>query len=43
LVGVSEEKKHFKDPDVGGRRILEWILRKQGGEVWIQLVQDRGK
>jgi len=26
--GNSKERNHLKDPDVNGRTILKWILRK---------------
>jgi hypothetical protein len=25
---------HLEDHSIDGRKILEWILGKQGGEVW---------
>jgi hypothetical protein len=32
-------RDHSEDRDIGGRKIiLEWILRKFGGEVWIVFI-----
>jgi hypothetical protein len=28
-----KERNHYKDPDVGGRMILKWILQKYYGVV----------
>jgi hypothetical protein len=35
LVGKPEGKRALGDPDVNGRIILGWILRKLEGVVWI--------
>jgi len=38
------EKEHMEDQDIGGRTILSWIFRKRdGGEDWIDLAQDRDR
>ena len=34
----------MKDPDIDGRTILRWIVKKKGwGIDWIGLVQDRDR
>jgi hypothetical protein len=34
----------LKDPGLGGRIILKWILEKWDGRIdWIDLAQDRDK
>jgi hypothetical protein len=44
LVGKSEERNHWGDPDVDGRIILRGIFRKCEGAVdWIELAQDRDR
>jgi hypothetical protein len=35
LVGKPEEKRPMEDLGVYSKIILEWILGKQGGKVWI--------
>jgi hypothetical protein len=40
LVG-NPEGDRIEDQDVGGRTILKWILERQDGMVWIDLVQNR--
>jgi hypothetical protein len=34
-------RDHLEEPGVDGRIILEWILRKQGGKVWIGFIWIR--
>jgi hypothetical protein len=34
LTGKPEEKDHWKDLDVGGKIILEWIIETQDRVVW---------
>jgi hypothetical protein len=31
-------RDHSKDPDVNGRIILKWMLRKYGERVWIRFM-----
>jgi hypothetical protein len=38
LVGEPEGKNHCEDLDVGGRIILEWILKRYDGVVWNGLI-----
>jgi hypothetical protein len=33
---------HLEDLDVDGRIILEWILEKQGGKVWLSTGTSAG-
>jgi hypothetical protein len=35
LAGKLEGKNHSEDLGEDGKIILEWILRKPGGQVWI--------
>jgi hypothetical protein len=35
IVGNLEGMNHMEDLDVDGRIILEWILGKQRGKIWI--------
>ena len=39
------ERYHLGDPDVDGRIILRWILRKWvvAGMDWMELAQDRDR
>jgi len=38
------EKEQLEDQDIVGRTILSWIFRKRdGGEDWIDLAQDRDR
>ena len=42
--GNLRERDHLEDPDVDGRIILRWFIRKwDGGIDWINLAQDRDK
>jgi hypothetical protein len=34
----QKERDHYKDQDVGGWIILKWILERQGGVVWTELI-----
>jgi hypothetical protein len=35
---------HLGDPDVDGRIILKWVLKKWDGKMdWIELAQDRDR
>ena len=37
-------RENLEDQDIGGRTILSWIFRKRdGGEDWIDLAQDRDR
>jgi hypothetical protein len=36
LVVKSEGKKPCGRPGIDGKIILEWILRKQDGKVWVE-------
>jgi len=39
--GNLGERDHLENPDIDGRIILKWILRKwDGGMDWIDLAQD---
>jgi hypothetical protein len=38
LVGKPEEKRSFGRPVLDGRIILEWILEKRDGNVWIGFI-----
>jgi hypothetical protein len=39
--GNLGERDHLESPDIDGRIILKWILRKwDGGMGWIDLAQD---
>jgi hypothetical protein len=40
--GIKEERDHWEDQDVGGWRILKWILEIGWDDMdWIDLAQDR--
>jgi len=42
--GNLRERDNFEDPDVDGRIILTWFIRKwDGGIDWINLAQDRDR
>ena len=43
--GNLRERDHWGDPDIDGRMILRWILRKWEGVVgdWMELAQDRDR
>ena len=42
--GKPRERDHLKDPDLGGRIILNWILKKwEGGTNWNDLTQDKDR
>jgi hypothetical protein len=44
LVGKPQRRDHLDDPDVDGRIILKWILRKWNGDMdWTQLAEDRDR
>jgi hypothetical protein len=44
LWGILRERDHLEDPDVDGRIILRWVLRKWvGGMDWIDLAEDRDR
>jgi hypothetical protein len=34
LVGNLNERDHLEDPGLDGRKILKWILEKQGATMW---------
>jgi hypothetical protein len=34
----QKERGHWEDQNVGGRRILKWILERYDGMVWIGFV-----
>jgi hypothetical protein len=36
LAGKPDRRGYFEDLGIGGRIILEWILGKYGGKVWIR-------
>jgi hypothetical protein len=38
LWGNGRERDHLKNPGAGGRIILECILKKLFGRVWIELI-----
>jgi hypothetical protein len=33
-----KKRDDYEDLDVGGRRILNWILERQNGVVWTELI-----
>jgi hypothetical protein len=35
LVGNVKKRGHFEGLDVDGRGILKFILKKQGGSMWV--------
>jgi hypothetical protein len=42
--GNLRERDRWGEPDVGGKIILIWILKKYvGSMVWIELAQDRDR
>jgi hypothetical protein len=42
--GETREGDHLKDLTIDGRLILKWIFNNlNGGMVWIDLVENRGK
>jgi len=42
--GNLRKRDELEDPDVDGRIILRWILRKRDwGMNWIELAQDRDR
>jgi hypothetical protein len=41
--GDPREGDHLGDPGVGGRIILKWIFKTDGGMDWIELAQDRDR
>jgi hypothetical protein len=43
--GSLRERDHWGDPDINGRIILRWILRKWEGVVgdWMEQAQDRDR
>jgi hypothetical protein len=44
LVGKTERKNHFEDLCIDGRVIFKWILKKQDGRAWPELIWlRRGK
>jgi hypothetical protein len=38
FVRKPEGKNHSEDLVVDGRILLEWLLEKQGGRVWIRCI-----
>jgi hypothetical protein len=34
----QKERDHYKETDVGGKKILRWILERQDGVVWTGLI-----
>jgi hypothetical protein len=42
---LERERDYWEDQDVGGWKILKWILREIGwdGRDWIDLAQDRAQ
>lgn len=39
--GNVKEGQHLEELDVGGRKMLKWILKKLDGDVdWIHLAQE---
>jgi hypothetical protein len=38
---IQKERDHWEDEDVGGWKILKWILERWDGMDWIDLAQDR--
>jgi hypothetical protein len=38
LVRKSEGKNHLRDPGIEGRKILNYILKKQDKRVWIRFM-----
>jgi hypothetical protein len=41
---MSESQKareHYKNTDIGGRKILKRILKEKGGVVWCQFIWPR--
>jgi hypothetical protein len=38
LVGEPEGKRPLEDQDVGGWIVLKWILERQDGMVWTELI-----
>jgi hypothetical protein len=41
LMGNQKERDHYEDLDVGERIILKWILDRQDGVVWTELIRLR--
>jgi hypothetical protein len=41
LIGNLRGRNHFADLSVGGKIILEWILEKQHGKLWIVFIRIR--
>jgi len=42
--GTLRERDHLEDPDVDGRIILRWNLKKWHGDMdWIDLTQKRDR
>jgi hypothetical protein len=36
--GSQKERDHWEDLDIGGWTMLEWILERQEGMIWVGLI-----